>query len=96
MPNGKCQKCEAGTYLLNAPTQTQLCLPCPISGNAECLGGNEFYPMPGFWRSSAFSDNIMECRNHIACLYEFFVIITTFSGRDPPNNNSQGECGKGY
>ena len=40
MPNGVCQVCSEGTYLLEAPIDTQLCKPCPSSGYAECLGGN--------------------------------------------------------
>ena len=68
MPNGECQICEPGTYLLIAPVDTELCKPCPESGDAECLGGNLFYPRSGFWRSSNNTENLYSCRNKDACM----------------------------
>lgn len=67
-PDGKCKPCPYGYYLLLAPVKTQLCKSCEIRDRAECLGMNLLYPKPGFWRSSIYSENIIQCRNDEACM----------------------------
>ena len=69
LSSGKCKKCDPGQYLLQAPDKTQLCKECP-SNKAECLGGNEIYPLPGFWRGSPLSEDFYTCLNNYACMYD--------------------------
>ncbi|TNV71313.1 hypothetical protein FGO68_gene17027 [Halteria grandinella] len=64
---GECYQCPENTYLLENPTKSSKCLPCK-SEFSICLGGNKVYPKPGYWRSSEFSDNFIQCRNLKACL----------------------------
>lgn len=56
LSNGKCRKCQAGTYLLEAPQEPALCKECANPDLAECAGGNEIYPSPGHWRYSKTSE----------------------------------------
>ncbi len=66
--NGKCKKCEANDYyLLEAPNKPTFCKECQ-KDKSQCLGGNEVYPLPNFWRSSNMSDDFLSCRNEVACL----------------------------
>lgn len=67
-PDGKCQECKPGYYLLVAPDKTELCKECIIHEKAECLGANKLYPKTGYWRSTIYSDNMIICRNEEACL----------------------------
>ena len=82
---GQCSKCGLQSYLLFAPNSPTSCFNCPSSDIAVCLGGNEIYPQPGYWRSSFFTDNFILCRNDEACL-----------GGNPPENNLIGACHEGY
>ncbi|TNV74538.1 hypothetical protein FGO68_gene13859 [Halteria grandinella] len=84
LSNGKCRQCAPGTYLLKAPTSITSCISCQTE-NSVCQGGSELYPLSGYWRSSADSDNIMECLNPDACL-----------GGQFPQLNLTGQCANGY
>ncbi len=64
--SGECRLCEAGTYLLSAPSSPTICSSCPA--NAVCLGGNEIGPAAGYWRETAESLNFFACFNPPACL----------------------------
>ena len=64
--SGKCKTCDAGTYLLTAPSPNELCKTC--KSEAVCLGGNQIYPLRGYWRGSTTSDDFLTCRNDVACL----------------------------
>ncbi|TNV87343.1 hypothetical protein FGO68_gene12842 [Halteria grandinella] len=84
LSNGKCRQCQTGTYLLNVPTEPTQCLPCP-SNKAYCNKGTQIYPLPGYWRSSIYSENFIECLNPDSCLGGIF-----------PMNNLTGQCSEGY
>lgn len=65
-------------------TQPGDCKACP-SDKAECSGGNEIGPKPGYWRSSNVSDNFLRCPNPDMCL-----------GWVEPDWNRMGACVTGY
>ncbi|TNV87911.1 hypothetical protein FGO68_gene12525 [Halteria grandinella] len=67
LSSGKCEQCEEGTYLLQAPFQPGFCKKCP-SLEAECIGGSIVYPLPGYWRSSNESEDFIKCLNPGACI----------------------------
>ncbi|TNV88052.1 hypothetical protein FGO68_gene16006 [Halteria grandinella] len=84
LSNGKCRTCSSGTYLLKAPTEPISCTLCQ-NDKAICQSGTQLYPLPGYWRSSFESDNIMECLNSKSCL-----------GGVMPIYNLTGQCADGY
>ena len=60
------------------------CIECPTT-KAICLGGNDIGPRPGFWRTSNYSANFIQCLYPEACL-----------GMIAPDYNPQGSCNEGY
>ncbi|TNV88247.1 hypothetical protein FGO68_gene13755 [Halteria grandinella] len=82
---GKCIKCDAAQgYSLKQMVEPGDCEACP-SDKAECSGGNDIGPKPGYWRSSNTSDNFLRCPNPDVCL-----------GWVSPDYNPMGACAKGY
>lgn len=49
-----CRLCSTGSYSLSRDGET--CWPCPMG--ADCPGGAVIEPRPGFWHSSAMSDQV--------------------------------------
>lgn len=67
--DGRCETCETGFYNLVPQTEPGNCLACPFS-KAICEkvdGKNSIRVRPGFWRSSANSDDFYECLYPPAC-----------------------------
>lgn len=84
MDNGECSECPTGTsYLLTVANTPTNCLNCP--NNANCFGGSQIGPQPGYWRSSAVSVNFMTCFLSAACL-----------GRLKVEDDPLGNCAEGY
>ena len=60
-----CNKCANGKYSLTNPNDTQsnnsssICKSCPPT--AQCQGGFSLNLLSGFWRSSLYSDQIINC-----------------------------------
>jgi len=77
-PDQSCFQCEAMTYSFE-PSESS-CLQCPEG--AVCHGGNQVYPLPGYWRSSNVSSTFYACSQ--SCL------------GSPSRSNPLGECGQGY
>ncbi|TNV88144.1 hypothetical protein FGO68_gene4654 [Halteria grandinella] len=84
LQNGRCQPCPEGKYLLNSPPIPTLCKQCQ-SQVSLCLGGAEVFPLPGYWRSSYFSDTFYQCQYQKACI-----------GRDIIKKEYTGSCAPGY
>ncbi|TNV88143.1 hypothetical protein FGO68_gene8974 [Halteria grandinella] len=84
LQNGRCQSCPEGKYLLNTPTTPTLCKQCQ-SQVSICLGGAEVFPLPGYWRSSYYSDTFYQCQYQKACV-----------GKDIFKNEYTGSCALGY
>ena len=85
MPNGRCQRCPAGQYLIVPPTKQTNCKECPLTGEVECLGGSTFYPAAGHWRASEQSEEVYQCRFARACL-----------GKNGSAENVVGVCAHAY
>jgi hypothetical protein len=82
---GKCIWCDqAQGYSLDQMREPGDCKPCP-SDKADCSGGNEIGPKPGYWRPSNTSSNFMRCPNPDVCL-----------GWVAPHWNPKGQCAEGY
>ncbi|TNV74992.1 hypothetical protein FGO68_gene289 [Halteria grandinella] len=84
LQNGRCQICPSGQYLLELQTAPSICKKCQDLVS-ECPGGNEIYPLPGYWRISNQSDDFLKCLYPYAC-----------NGRQQLSNNAQGTCAEGY
>ena len=65
-----CSKCKESTYSLIDPMvispQFQQCFPCPE--NAHCMGGSYITPLPGFFRKTSISTNVVPCPDPESCL----------------------------
>jgi len=59
------------------------CTPCPVD-RADCEGGPNIGPLPGYWRSANTSSNFIRCPNPSACL-----------GWVAPDWNPLGACSEG-
>eukprot|EP00347_Sterkiella_histriomuscorum_P008702 403344080 len=82
---GKCQQCQDGTsFSLVQMTEPGNCISCP-SDKANCYGGSNVGPKPGYWRKNNVTSNFVKCQYQDACL-----------GMIPPENNPQGSCFQGY
>ncbi|TNV74929.1 hypothetical protein FGO68_gene8072 [Halteria grandinella] len=84
LPNGRCQRCSLGQYMLQIPSEPTSCLQCQQQVS-ECLGGSNIYPLPGYWRSSNISETFYGCLYPKSCL-----------GRQNSLENYQGVCEVGY
>jgi hypothetical protein len=65
-PEGTCQKCTYGFYLIQPPDREMACRQCDV--NAQCFGENLMAPRPGYFRSSNTSEDILACYSPSACL----------------------------
>ncbi|CDW87610.1 UNKNOWN [Stylonychia lemnae] len=79
--NGQCIKCGVGYYSLNGFNPS--CIEC--MENAECPGGDIINVLPGFWRSSNISTNILPCLYDQACI-----------GNSLDSSNNAKLCNFGY
>ena len=61
--NTQCTPCAEGTYVID-PDYT--CHACPTGG--YCPGGSLILPLPGYWRSSNYSNVVYPCTNPQVCL----------------------------
>lgn len=52
-----CQPCQEGYFSFDP--HAVVCDSCPA--NANCTGGNAIVPVPGYWRSSASSNQVHRC-----------------------------------
>ncbi|TNV74916.1 hypothetical protein FGO68_gene4333 [Halteria grandinella] len=84
LSNGKCQKCNKGTYLYQIQTQPYSCKDCQ-SQYSECLGGFQVFPLAGYWRSSNISESFYSCLFKEACL-----------GQNNQTDTFMGQCAEGY
>eukprot|EP00347_Sterkiella_histriomuscorum_P009503 403340963 len=83
--NGKCQQCQEGSsFSLVQMTSPGSCQTCP-SDKANCYGGSNVGPKPGYWRKNNFTSTFVKCQYTSACL-----------GMVPPENNPMGSCQEGY
>ena len=68
--DSSCFKCPPGKFSFIDPmiteTKYQKCNDCPE--NCECFGGSFITPLPGFYRKSNISNNVVPCFNLFACL----------------------------
>ena len=60
--NTQCVQCNLGFYSLNPRQECTLCV-----NNANCPGGNEIFPIEGFWRFDENSQKIIKCNNALLC-----------------------------
>ncbi|CDW74850.1 UNKNOWN [Stylonychia lemnae] len=81
---GKCLVCSDNQYSLVKMTQPGSCEICE-SEKAQCLGGANIGPLPGYWRKSNTTKNIEKCLFQPACL-----------GMVAPTFNQLGDCQEGY
>ena len=66
-PEGKCEVCPSGTYLLEAPREVKACEAC--ESNSRCFGQNLIAPMAAYWRPDEDkSSEFISCLNKQACL----------------------------
>ena len=95
-----CTPCSSGTYSLEDPYNISACHKCP--DDMKCLGSDIYFPVEGYWRISATSDNIVQCFNSEACLYFliFWFQINFFirGGQQDSDRDVSltGFCGAGY
>ncbi len=68
--DSSCFKCLPGKFSFIDPmvteTKYQKCNDCPT--NCKCFGGSFITPLPGFYRKSNISNNVVPCINSFACL----------------------------
>eukprot|EP00347_Sterkiella_histriomuscorum_P007237 403349735 len=82
---GKCEQCQNGTsFSIVQMTSPGSCQSCPTE-KANCYGGSNIGPKPGYWRKNNVTSNFIQCSYPPACL-----------GMIPPRNNPRGTCEEGY
>jgi hypothetical protein len=81
---GKCIWCEPTMgYALVKMKEPGECKPCPWD-RGNCKGGYNIGPLPGYWRKSNSTANMLRCPNPKVCL-----------GWVEPTWNEIGECAEG-
>eukprot|EP00803_Ostreobium_quekettii_P001172 evm.model.scf_388.6 EVM.evm.TU.scf_388.6 scf_388:61491-71525(-) len=95
-----CHRCSTNFYTFR-PEQN--CLQCPE--HAICSGGAALVPSEGFWHSTPYSPNILECIVRDACRYSqradrLTAFYANISALVPSNmtvlNDEYPQCAKGY
>lgn len=81
--NNQCVYCKTGTYSFNPEQQCDDC-----TNNANCYGGYNVAPNPGYWHGSNETSTVYECLNTDACLGGREIDIGRIS--------LVGECETGY
>jgi len=84
---GKCTTCEENFYSVEVFTEPGTCKQCPLDkANCDIVDGVSMIgPKAGYWRSSATSDNFMQCLYTPACL-----------GIVEEEADPKGSCAEGY
>eukprot|EP00898_Chlorokybus_atmophyticus_P002948 jgi/Chlat1/3654/Chrsp238S03635 len=88
-----CDRCSPPNFSWDPATP---CTQCPE--NAICYGGDVIVPQDGFWRSSYYSAEIVECPNVEACTYanrSELLNVTTAAPLSAEDYRAQ-LCSKGY
>eukprot|EP00803_Ostreobium_quekettii_P003270 evm.model.scf_1296.1 EVM.evm.TU.scf_1296.1 scf_1296:1031-7786(-) len=95
-----CQRCPNNFYTFKPE---QECLQCPEE--AICTGGATLAPRDGFWHSTPYSPNILECIVRDACQYRgrasnLTAFYTNLTALMPSNltlsNEEYPQCAEGY
>ena len=81
---GFCQWCPTNTYSFNT---TKECDACPAAAN--CVGGDDVTPLPGFWQSGKYSTHIHSCPRSEVCLNNRTMGLVCAAGYD---GNLCGSC----